>query len=375
MPDLLDDELALVFAHFRAEATRAVRPTELDQIRAGARKRRRRERTVRAVTGAVMSVAVLGAGVAIAQPLGMVPAIGPAPQTTASVSVSDLIGTRLELPPWPAAPSASACPRDWIASAAESESARTVVATVTAVTTVDANQDGRGDLVAVLSCGGPSVPGDIALKQVVAFAREQGGSITVLGQVATTTSNARDIISVRGKPNEETVTVRFSDFRWDSAADVAQVHERTYALRDGAFQQVDGPAKFDPNPDVADLVVTTEPVVLRPTGTNSANGTLRLTVRNLGVAPVDSVRVLFNSPGEYTFTSPTCPSDEHTAGTGCQKGPVVPGGVLVLTYTVTATTAIPVGPAEVFVTSDSPTGYLVEADLTNNLDVVPVLAG
>src|SRR5690606_41654990 len=107
----------------------------------------------------------------------------------------------------------------------------------------------------------------------------------------------------------------------------------------------------------------------------TASGSLRRPVRKLGVAPLDSVRGLLNLAGEYSFTSPTCPSDRHTAGTGCQSAPVVPGGVLALTYTVTATTAIPVGPAEVFVTSDSPTGYLVEADLTNNLDVVPVLAG
>lgn len=378
MREQLDDDLATAFAEFRAAATRAVRPTEPAKIRAGARVRRRRERASRAALGTLMCVAVLAAVFVVGRPLGT------DPTPTALLTVNDLIGRPVELPPWPDLPAAGAlaCPRGMITSAFQFEPSGAVAVTIKSIITVDVNSDRRPDLVAALSCLHSSLSGEVALEQVVAFSGTPGGPVSVIGQVTTTSMDAREVVTLGSRTSQDTVTVRFRD-HLAAAVNVARIQERTYSFDGAAFRQIDGPTEFGPNPDLVSVVMIAEPLVMRPAESAATTGTLRIVVRSVGPGAVTALKFMIEVRNGYTIADPTCipTSDSHNDPDPfyrCGSGPLAPGQERVLTYAVTGPATVTADPPTAFaavVSAVSPKGPLAEAALGDNFATIPVTMG
>ncbi|MGW5582235.1 hypothetical protein [Micromonospora chokoriensis] len=158
----------------------------------------------------------------------------------------------------------------------------------------DVDGDGAVETVALVQCalgtGGPM--------QVVAFDRDEQGKVVTLGRVVATTIDKPQWLFALDVVADGTVRVQVGDIApgggW--AAKWSQRQWRGYRWKADAFTQVSGPTSFGPNPNLADVSVTTGDLVLRVADDGSRTGTATVRIRNRGTAPVAHVVLRLGVP-------------------------------------------------------------------------------
>ncbi|MGA5312259.1 hypothetical protein [Micromonospora taraxaci] len=158
----------------------------------------------------------------------------------------------------------------------------------------DVDGDGAVETVALVQC----VFGTGGSMQVVAFDRDEQGKVVTLGRVVMTTIDKPQWLFALDVVADGTVRVQVGDIApgggW--SADWSQRQWRSYRWKGDAFAQVSGPTSFGPNPNLADVSVTTGDLVLRTADDGSRTGTATVRIRNRGTGPVARVGVRLAVP-------------------------------------------------------------------------------
>ncbi|GIE89922.1 hypothetical protein [Actinoplanes regularis] len=157
---------------------------------------------------------------------------------------------------------------------------------------VDVDQDGTEDYVAHMTCGeGPEAGGS----QVVAF-RLDGKELRPIGRIVGTQDGfgMMDYLEVRDGGR---VAVLVAKEYTDGGEDSVPNQWRTYAWRQGKFQQVDGPTTFPAKPPAARLSIVPSTLAFRPAG-KGFSGQMTVTVRNDGDIDVARLEFKLILPGQ-----------------------------------------------------------------------------
>ncbi|MEU8088549.1 hypothetical protein AB0B57_33650 [Micromonospora sp. NPDC049101] len=203
-------------------------------------------------------------------------------------SRSQLLGASVTLPAWRAG---RGCPTSGVRISGEN---REGVNWLVALDHGDVDGDGAVETVALVQCalgtGGPM--------QVVAFDRDEAGKVVTLGRVVATTIDKPQWLFALDVVDDGTVRVQVGDIApgggWN--AKWSQRQWRGYRWKDGAFTQVSGPTSFGPNPNLADVSVTTGDLVLRVADDGSRTGTATVRIRNRGTGPVANLALRLGVP-------------------------------------------------------------------------------
>ncbi|MEW2432140.1 hypothetical protein AB0877_29375 [Micromonospora sp. NPDC047644] len=158
----------------------------------------------------------------------------------------------------------------------------------------DIDGDGAVETVALVQC----VLGTRGPMQVVAFDRDEAGKATTVGRVVATTIDKPEWLFALDVVGDGTVRVQVGDIApgggWN--ARWSQRQWRGYRWKGDAFSQVSGPTSFGPNPNLADVAVTTGDLVLRTADDGSRTGTATVRIRNRGTGPVAHVVLRLGVP-------------------------------------------------------------------------------
>ncbi|BCJ48444.1 hypothetical protein GCM10010168_76300 [Actinoplanes ianthinogenes] len=165
--------------------------------------------------------------------------------------------------------------------------------TILAVTYGDVDHDGVDETIVVLGClieGGS--------KQIVAYDRDPAGAIVLLGRVAATTGEVRDIRNAGVRVGDTgVVTAPVADYQRCCADATPQIWQtRGYALRHDRFVQVSGPTRMPVNPHVTETRVSAGPLTLGPPDHGYRYGTVDVTVTHRRGAVPRQVSLLFYPP-------------------------------------------------------------------------------
>ncbi|MCZ7378294.1 hypothetical protein [Micromonospora sp. WMMC250] len=204
------------------------------------------------------------------------------------ISRAQLLDASVTLPAWRAG---RGCPTSAVRLSGDN---REGVNWLIAVDHGDVDGDGAVETVALVQCalgtGGPM--------QVVAFDRDETGKVVTLGRVVATTIDKPQWLFALDVVADGTVRVQVGDIApgggW--AAKWSQRQWRGYRWKGDAFTQVSGPTSFGPNPNLADVSVTTGDLVLRVADDGSRTGTATVRIRNRGTAPVAHVVLRLGVP-------------------------------------------------------------------------------
>jgi hypothetical protein len=195
------------------------------------------------------------------------PTSAPPPRTTTSssgvISLSQLTAAPVGVPVWLWSGSENAtCSSGRIRLQPTGDVTGSRVGVVDLIST-NLDDDAAPETAALLRCG-------YGAEQVVAFDRDDAGTIITLGQVTATTPNTRAILDVAPRAKGG-LTATVADTR---ASDDQRRQERSYAWRDGRYVQVGGPASFPEPSRPVDLGLTVgTPVAATVSG--SCEGVLR----------------------------------------------------------------------------------------------------
>ncbi|MFC7545063.1 hypothetical protein [Plantactinospora sp. GCM10030261] len=304
-------DLDAEFAAFRAATLPHITPAGPDAVRRRMRKRRRAIVTtiVAAMTtlvvGPVAGYATLDRAprppdpVVVVTPSGQPdPSVSPhasaSPSAAATspaapdgrISRTDLLRTRLDLPPW-AAKAGTLCDRSDVR-LVEKATGQAGQLPLTAHRYADVDGDGAEETVTTIDCL-DTLNG--TYQQVVVFDRDTRGRIVTLGQVVRTDTTRQAEshqiarIADLGSGSSGAVRVRIGDL-WpfdDELDEWVQWQWRTYRWTGRQFAQVAGPTAFGPNPLFNDLVVTgATDIVLTARDPQTRAGSTTVTVRNAG---------------------------------------------------------------------------------------------
>ncbi|MFC0006855.1 hypothetical protein [Micromonospora siamensis] len=156
----------------------------------------------------------------------------------------------------------------------------------------DVDRDGTEDYVAHLMCGeGPESGGS----QIVGFRRD-GRNFVPLGRVVGTQDGLAmmDHLEARG---DGRVAVLVSKEYTDGGQNSVPNQWRTYAWRNGRFQQLGGPTTFPGRSPVARLSVVPSTLPIRPAG-DGFTGRLTVAVSNDGDVDVARLQILLVLPSQ-----------------------------------------------------------------------------
>jgi hypothetical protein len=204
------------------------------------------------------------------------------------ISRAQLLGASVTLPAWRAG---RGCPTSAVRISGDD---REGINWLLALDHGDVDGDGAVETVALVQCvlgtGGPM--------QVVAFDRDEQGKVVTLGRVVATTIDKPQWLFALDVVADGTVRVQVGDIApgggW--SADWSQRQWRGYRWKDDAFAQVSGPTSFGPNPNLADIAVTTTDLVLTTADDGSRTGTATVRIRNRGTGPVPRVALQLGVP-------------------------------------------------------------------------------
>ncbi len=308
------------FAEFRAAYAPVVHPAGTAAVRRTVRRRRRRTAVVTATAVVLAVVIPVGANAALdrrpgpppapAQTVTPTPSVStspspstPPPSTAGStppapdgrITRSQLLAARLDLVSWPDAPETCA-----------SDNVRLRPGPPDTTPTLragpeygDLDGDGAVETVVLVACH----YGEVSVKQVLAFDRDDDGRIVTMGRVVGTREGMGDITEFSVRDGGE-IRVHVADIQpccgvpeW-----APQRQWRTYSWAGDRFRQAGGPTKFGVDPRLTDLTMTARDVVAGPPDKKGIRKvTVTVTVVNRG--PV-SVRML-GFTGWYGYTVPT----------------------------------------------------------------------
>ncbi|WP_433648962.1 hypothetical protein ACQP2C_18590 [Micromonospora zamorensis] len=204
------------------------------------------------------------------------------------ISRAQLLGASVTLPAWQAG---RGCPTSAVRISGDD---REGVNWLVALDHGDVDGDDAVETVALVQC----VLGTKGPMQVVAFDRDKAGKVVTLGRVVATTIDKPQWLFALDVLGDGTVRVQVGDIApgggW--AAKWSQRQWRGYRWKDDAFAQVSGPTSFGPNPNLADVSVTTGDLVLRVADDGSRTGTATVRIRNRGTTPVAHVVLRLGVP-------------------------------------------------------------------------------
>ncbi|MET7398316.1 hypothetical protein ABZS66_32995 [Dactylosporangium sp. NPDC005572] len=311
LQDALDD--------FHAEFAPRVMPPGSAAVHTMVRRRRRRNRVVTVaatlVAAGLGSYALLGAPAERAVDPSTSNDASTPPAASASASATspsaappsasesaygrmsreELAAATVDLPAW----SQDGCPSGRFTFHGESTRSGTWTVKIEKLVYPDVDGDGSAETAALLSCTGGEAAG-----QVVVFDRDSSGAVTTVGRVVRTGGAVKALFDVAASGAQ--VQVELGDYRGccGESEQLPQHQWRSYTWSGTAFQQVDGPRSFPPNPNVADLSVTATDLVWgTPDSNQSAYGTVTVTIRNhRGGTPQKAV-ITFHMSGDIYLTT------------------------------------------------------------------------
>jgi hypothetical protein len=354
-------------AEFRLEASPFVHPSGTQAVRATVLRRRQTRIAAVAAVVVVLILAPMAAFAALTsdrrapQPGGPTTSASPTASATASPSKSasptatptapastaetpiDLSDATFSVGDWPTWSGADQiCPTGSVAfvggkvAAANGKSPLYLFQTAA----IDVDHDGHAETVAIIGCADSQVED----YQVVAVKPGPGGSVKTLGQVARSSSDARDIKEVVAGPDGQ-VDLTVGDIVPCCAipllTELTQV--RGFAWTGTAFHQVAGPTTFTADRTVADLTTTTSPVRFGPLANRVRAATFTLTLHNNGPQAAPAVSVMVELP-PFSIAAPaggaTCSAPSRGSGDAyvCQLGDLAAGATATLTLNLTETT-------------------------------------
>ncbi|MEU7803325.1 hypothetical protein AB0B10_29135 [Micromonospora arborensis] len=313
------DPLRERFAVYRSDVTGQVVGPGPEQTRHALRRRRRNTAVALAVAAVLLVLAPVIAHAALRDdrstplPAESVeptapPTSGPTPTVTGSLSPSatptqtppesisrtQLLAARLDLPAWPPGVSKSCTTSNVrLRTMANEGSVQVPVLADVPVVHTDLDGDGADETVAVVACR----IGEALAKQVVTFDRDTSGHIVTLGRVVRTTDDVEDILGLKITA-AGSIEVRVADLQpcCTTPEYWKQEQLRTYRWEGSRFTQTNGPTKFGKDPRLTDLRLTMT-YELGAFVDNDARQYLTtvLTVKNAG--PRDVERISFEGLG------------------------------------------------------------------------------
>jgi hypothetical protein len=264
------------------------------------------------------------------------------PNPSASVvpaSAEDLKNQTLDVPPWPQHLSHTDCPTEHLVlkDGQVNFPATNLFVGLQKAISVDINNDGVPETIAALYCGGP---GERRVTQVVAY-RGPSGSLSIIGQVAGPIPDVGNQESYIDDIEAAAPGIRVRvgiGAAGTAPPTYAQVHQwRTFQWNGSAFKQTAGSTKFEADPSVADLSVTTGPLVFGTPVGNCRTGTITLTVTNKGPQPAADVTAALMHRGiDVTDLCPTVMPTQAYNSSLVAVPTIAPGA----TKTVTATIVV-----------------------------------
>ncbi|MBE1489380.1 hypothetical protein [Plantactinospora soyae] len=299
-----DNFLDIQFAAYRNERLAEVRPAGSAAVRATVGHRRR----VAMTAGAAAAVALIAgpaAGYAALErgpaPPGPVISTEPTPEPTSPAPVSpsptgtaprapatadghiartDLLGARLDLPPWWG--DAPCQGEGRLAGDKPSEEGNWLES----VDYADVDRDGAEETVAMLGC---KFNHKVIQTQVAVFERDPTGKIIVAGQVLTSRPIGW-IFQVDARP-DGSIRIEVGDREPVGERDENLVVRqwRTYGWTGQKFAQTAGPRSFPAKPNLADLRVTATDIAYGAPQDGSRHGTTTVRIHNAGPADADYV--------------------------------------------------------------------------------------
>ncbi len=316
MPEELDDAgLAEMFARYHADVMAEIPAQDLTGVHVLARRRARKQLITAAVV-TVLAVAVPTAAYAMTaggrhdrDPARPKPSVSsspsprhssPAPSSPTTngaaapapngrIPLAELTGTAIDLPAW----SSDGCPSEHVTLRPVADEREQGAVGVDTIEYGDVDADGAQETIALLACP----LGEAARQQVVAFDRDDDGSIVVLGRVVRPGEGTGSIQRLYGlKIDVPTggVGVEVSD-HWACCGGIEAGSEhqwRWYTWNGSAFRQTDGPTAFTPIPaEYGKLSLTATALTLGAPTDGVRHGSITMTVTNSGPGTAPGVRL------------------------------------------------------------------------------------
>jgi len=189
------------------------------------------------------------------------------------------------------------------------------LASVAAEWAGDVNRDGAIDTVALITCE----MSETYQWQLTAF-DGTASAVRTIGRVVAINSQPNLHIVFGGQVlGDGSIRLEVGDFTGivaGHAEEVSTHQTRTYRWNGSAFAQTAGPTTFPPNPNFVDLRATTTGLVLGKPSNGFRNGTLRMTVTNVGSVLAESVTLDVVLPAWLERLPPesNCPHGETADG-------------------------------------------------------------
>jgi hypothetical protein len=273
------------------EAANHIQPRGVDAVVRTVRRRRTVGVTALVLVAIFAPVAVLGLinRPAPDPPTGNPPSsVTPQPSDSLSSSAPDgripaeqMRNATLEIPAWPKG-FADICPTGPVTFTDGKAGDNDIEALQGDPVYVDVDHDGALETVVLVSCSPQGYD-----YQVLALGRDTTGKVVTFGKVVGSAGNTgtegTDIMTIWAieAGDNGQVRVDVGEYRpCCSQAQASQHQWRTYGWNGSGFTQTGGPTAFGPNPNVTDLVITADKLIMARQGDGSWTGTLRVTIHN-----------------------------------------------------------------------------------------------
>ncbi len=316
-----------------SEAATEVGTVDLRE-RALATSRRIRIRRTAATTVAGLAVAALALGTAVAVRTDRSPAppaVTPSPTLLPTeppdgeLDLGPFESGTITVPSWGPAPVANCTEGRITLRSGQEPDDRHRPVNVLSYVAVDVDQDGTEDYVAHLMCGeGPEAGGS----QVVAFRRD-GKELRPIGRVVGTQDGFGMMDYIEARDGGRIAVLVAKEYT-DGGEETVPNQWRTYAWRQGRFQQVDGPTRFPARSPAARLSIVPSTLAFRPAG-NGFTGQMTVTIRNDGDVDVARLELRLGLPSQVrpaggdwagcTVPAETDPDDDQTRLSCAIAGP------------------------------------------------------
>ncbi|MFC3992560.1 hypothetical protein [Actinoplanes siamensis] len=224
----------------------------------------------------------------------------------------------------------------------------------------DVDRDGADETVVLL---GALIEG--GSKQLVAYDRDRAGHIVALGRVAATTGEVRDIRADSARVDAAgAVSALVGDYQRCCDDDTPQIWQtRSYALRDGRFEQVGGPTRMPLNPHVTQTRVTAGKLALGAATGGYRYGTVDVTLTHRRGAHPEKITLWFYPPDGLERTGAGWPAvTTRPDGFGVTVPAPPAGGSVTHTFGFRRPAALSGGELSLEITTAPPMGQALPWD-------------